>query len=369
MFVAKSFLAYLFTYGKLPLPALGVLRLKILGPKLVPQENKIYAPQFHIDFEEDTSISGSHFTEIVQQKKDLSAEESVAAVHKTTNRILNELLNVRQSVIPGLGTFYPDDEGRYLFRMDPELLESVALCYPDLPLTFISGKSTSAAAAAAIPPKQISAVSREPRSKIGWFFPALALLASSLLLACLISCFFQNRIGLSGPFHSLTPIEASPFNPEENTLLSQPKIDETGAETLVHPEDSFTELGQDDTEMEQDGLLEEMVESDAEPGVSGEHSEGDLFTSMSMDEILKISADKRRQWSDPCVIVVGSFTSREAVNAMIHRLDELNYEIYVEKFGAFYRTGILTDCQTVKQPGFLSGIRNSLEKDAWILKY
>ena len=366
MDVTQCYLSYLFTYGELRLPSLGILRLRKVPAKRMIHEKKIYGPDIIIDFEEDTSIQESHFVKILKNKYGFSKNEASDLLKQNNTRILNELINVRESSIARLGNLYQDETGHFKFSMDNDLQKALQSGFPDIPIRF-TRSIVSDVPRKNKPETSALSIGFEPQEKIGWFFPLLALLATSLLLACLISCFFQKRFEFKSNYPvkktEITVLPDIPANLAEKIPGDdQAMINIPLAEQEI-PKDSFTP---DDPEYYEDRPLQ--------VGNSGEFAAPvtpnfGITPDQSLDEMLQLSAQKRKLLNEPCMVVVGSFQRRDLLDKMILRLNELNQNIYIEKYGSFYRTAILFDCQNKDPQVFLREIRKTLEKDAWLLTY
>ena len=157
---------------------------------------------------------------------------------------------------------------------------------------------------------------------------------------------------------------------ENDTQNNQQFID-----TIDYSEYEIEEIDSSyqDDDYDSDSFPSENIEAN-EYDYYNEYS-GDAATNfinveyMSLDDILQVSATKRIAMDDPCMVVVGSFQRRDLLDKMINTLSELSYNIYIEKYGGFYRTAIIYECQTKNSIDFLHEIRSTIEQKAWILSY
>lgn len=368
-------MSHLFTYGELTIPGVGKLWIKKIPAKRVLQEARIYGPTIMVDFKEDTTIKSTPLTGILANKHGWSMAMAEEKIREAGTKIINDLLNFGESHLYRFGAFKTDNRGDFSFEMDEQLQKSLRLAYPDLPLQLLPVDLKK-------PASSVPAHSFEPvyerRTKIGWFFPFLALLATSLLLACIITCFIQKRFQ-----KSFVPVIITKEQPEGKTKAPAASdsfgIDKDFNRNGVinwdeqNPED-FDPI--DDSLENTDDLFEESSMG-AGPYDSLSDYENESYgylsfkqvESLSLDAMLQLSAKKRLSFSQPCMIVVGSYMRRDLINNMIERLVEMDYEVYVEKFGSFYRTAIIYECASVDARSFLQEIRQRIEPKAWILEY
>jgi hypothetical protein len=370
----------LFSRGELSIPGVGVLWIKKIPAKRVPAQKKIYGPTLLVEFKEDTTIKSSELSGKLESMSHFSPDEAEKKVRETGTAILNNLLNFGESHLHRLGRFHRDDGGNFRFELDSQLQDTLRVIYPDLPLEPLPDENTRSNDVF-LDHTFPHGPEYDKRTKTGWFFPFLALIATSLLLACLVSCFIQKRIEsqlvpylISGKQQSPAPrvVPADSFINDPATGNIFPE--DTMEDTHDAAEPSKEDLRNDPAEP-QTGQIETNMISPPPPEIHDEAQESmDSYSltgieSMELDDILRISARKRLSFRKPCMIVVGSYMRRDLIDKMANRLISLEYEVYIEKYGSFYRTAIIYECDSVDTGNFLSKIRNTIEPKAWILQY
>jgi hypothetical protein len=388
MEIANEFLTYLFTYGELTLPGIGRFYLKKIPSKLASHEKKIYGPTIIIEFEEDLGAESTGISKVLKHKYSWSRSKADRKLSKTTNAILNHLINLKVYAIQGFGKFEMDENGKLLFQKDKELKRSLDILYPDLDIKYIKiEQKTSGTQSIDLPPG--FSPTYQKKVKIGWFFPLLALVATSFLFACIISCYMEKNFERKkGLFSVLLPSS-------ENSETNQNDVKNDSFSDLFENNDSSTQddstsvLSEEtDLEVQDPSEFEDSADFDAylesyenqeqtktieniiknEEQTELENNFRDVVN-MSLDQILQISAAKRNSMSDPCMIVVGSYQRRDLLDKMSNKLNQLGHNIYVEKYGSFYRTAIIYECKTRSKKAFLAEIRTQIDKNAWILTY
>ena len=370
MELANEFIHYLFSYGSLDLPGLGRLYIRKIPARKAHYEMKIYGPDLLIEFKEDTSIEKTAGSRFIRRKFDINKNKAEKKIQKNSTFILNQLLNLGESRIDNFGKFYKDDEEKIKFETDPGLRKLIELQYPDLVIPFFEEKKDSTPEASERSYTNYGQ-GPEPEQKIGWFFPLLSLIATSLLLACLISCYFQKREGSDKGLKIIPFLKDSSAATNDVSTIDFPK--ETDPGTVTSP-DSLTDDDVFDYE-EDDWREESAFEEDTfynDPAIDAADPlliNFDDIGNLSLDYLLQVSAQKRLAMESPCMVVVGSFLRRDLLNNMVNRLNGDGHNIYIEKYGNYYRTAIIYECYTKDQNEFLDSVRHSIEAKAWVLDW
>jgi hypothetical protein len=354
---ASTIISHLFSVGRLTLPGIGGLNLIRVPAKRMVHESKIYGPTILLEFQaQDDPDQALDSVQTAQNPK----------IQKSITKILNDLLNFEESNILNLGRFHKNQNGQFAFDADPELRRTLEKAYPDLEIKILSGKKKQ--------PEKVITTSEsflrpqyDMKKKIGWFFPLIALIATSLLIACLVSCFLQKKfdnafinagpaIQIAGDSSSETPIvvdsakqmATDTFGPADDVGITG--LGMTDSMDLTESPDTADDVFYDEFEVMTDANFKNIE-------------------NLSLDYVLQESATKRLSYDNPCIIVVGSYLRRDLLNNMVKQLNQLEHNIYIEKYGAFYRTAIIYDCNQINTKIFLAQIREELEPKAWILEY
>jgi len=90
---------------------------------------------------------------------------------------------------------------------------------------------------------------------------------------------------------------------------------------------------------------------------------------ISLEELIELGSDLKSNFNKSCIIIVGSFKRKSNSIQMKNRLLKDNFIPYIEKYGKFYRTGVVFDCERKPLYKFLEELRNSIDKGSWVLKY
>jgi hypothetical protein len=373
--LALVMVSHLFSRRKLSIPGVGILSLKKLPAKKKVHEAKLYGPSLLIDFEEDTSLEESALMEELVARHQWSRNEARQKLTDLGGKIINDVLNFGEAHIMHLGRFRKAPNKAFTFEIDPQIQKSFKMTYPDLALQIVPDKKKQELSKK-LQEDYLLGTNFEKKDKIGWFFPLLALIATSLLLACLITCFFQKNQKVS-----FTPIIEKPGELITNSS-SDPQQSSSAAFDSAQSEDDIQTgidssiedpIGEDDL-FREDDFSDESQDSSQDPEESQSSnlptfSNFEDIENQSLDFILQESAAKRLAYNKACMIVVGSYMRRDLIDKMVRKLQKENYDIYIEKYGSFYRTAIIYECNEKNTSDFLQMIRSNIEEKAWILEY
>lgn len=72
--------------------------------------------------------------------------------------------------------------------------------------------------------------------------------------------------------------------------------------------------------------------------------------------------------SETCIIIIGSFSNYQNVNAAERKLKDRGYTVYVEEYGPYTRVGFEFDCKGKNLQAYIRDIRRSIESKAWYLQ-
>ncbi len=100
---------------------------------------------------------------------------------------------------------------------------------------------------------------------------------------------------------------------------------------------------------------------DAAEGAAGKVSE-------TVSEVKEDLSEYPQGISESCVIIIGSFSNYQNVNAAERKLKNRGYSVYVEEYGPYTRVGFEFDCTGKNLEAYIQDIRRSIESKAWYLQ-
>ncbi len=356
MDLTNDIISYIFTEKQLSLPGLGTFYLKQSSSSITPSKRKIYGPKFDIqlkDVEYNTEINAA-FCQFVANKHNKKISQIEDEVHKYSISLLNNLANFGKANINNLGVLKKVNN-KLQFEFSAIFQELLKESYPDLPLLLIERKEDKQDIISET--SKVDArlshdfVRKKEHHKTGWIFPLVILTLLSLGFVCLMYCLSavipdgNSQKGNSNRQNSMPPITAA----KDTTVI-------------------------DVTEAKSDSTLKSQMQNsenveDEEINTTAEGTEVLDLEKISIAELIDMRDNLKNSFNKSCIIIVGSFKRRGNSIRMKDRLVKSGFTPYVEKYGRFYRTGVVFDCNEKPLYAFLEELRNSIEKDSWILKY
>ncbi len=353
MDITNDIISFIFSEKQLSLPGLGVLALSKKTAHRSPTKTKIYGPKFTIDF--DDSISNEaindRFYQFVAIKHNKSKNRVKDELNKYSVEILNNLANFNSAQIKNLGIFKRVDD-KIQFEFSPIFNDLIRESYPDFPLLLIDRKTDDKdekSVQIAIPNEKITQKTKSHTKKQGWFFPLIVLTLLSLGFVCLMYC-LSNIL---------------PAN--KNNDINQKKQNNIITDTTLNEKVHIKHLSEsNDTQKAQ--TLKEMPDNSQNSTKSSEEEIKNL-EKISLEELINLGPELKSNYTKSCIIIVGSFKRKSNSSRMKLRLLKDKFTPYVEKYGKFYRTGVVFDCDKKPLYTFLKELRNSIDKGSWVLKY
>jgi len=359
MDITNDIISFIFTEKQLSLPGLGMLRLSKSSAYRSPARTKIYGPKFNIelqDSEYDKAIN-EKFYQYVANKHKKSVRKVEDEVNKFSIGILNDLANFNSAQIENLGSFKRVND-KIQFEFSPLFNDLLKESYPDFPLLSIDRKQNLSKDISTqdvvTPTPPVSPRKAGTNGKPGWIFPLIVLTLLSLGFVCLMYC-------LSGVF---------PDNKvERNSNIEKPAVitpDSQGKKTTEKPNkvlDTASQIIGSNVTNQNHSENSSSTDSDIN------QKDLDNLDKISLEELIDLGSDLKSNFNKSCIIIVGSFKRKSNSIRMKNRLLKDNFVPYVEKYGKFYRTGVVFDCDKKPLFKFLEELRNSIDKESWVLKY
>lgn len=347
--------AYLFSEGSVSLPGLGVLSISKIPAKRSPSKNKIYAPEFNVNFTDSIHEhdSNKNFIEFLSNKYNISNSKAEKEINSYSIKLLNNLANFNSAQIENLGEFSREKD-KIQFNFSDNFNELLKESYPDFPILFIDRKTEQRKIEQ---PNRNTSINIAPtkvnKKEPGWLFPFITLTIISLLFVCFMYCISaifnknntQNTVTKADLIE--TPVNKSPKQPDTkdtNTLNSA-----TDANTLSSDDD--------------------MIEDNTKLSESRSISRRETLEKISIDKLIALGPNLKQDYNKSCIIIIGSFHRKSNSNRAVKMLLKNNFTPYVEKHNRFYRTGVVFDCDEKPLFEFLQELRETMEKDSWVLKY
>ncbi len=364
MDLTNDIISYIFTEKQLSLPGLGTLYLKQSSASRTPSKRKIFGPKFDIqlkDVDYNTELN-SAFYQFVANKHNKKVNQIEDEIHKYSISLLNNLANFGEATINNLGVFKRINDNLQ-FEFSPIFQELLKESYPDLPLLLIDRNQNKKNIIAGTTKNEIhsqnESIRKKEHHKPSWIFPLIVLTLLSLGFVCLMYC-------LSG----VIPDDNSrkETSNKQNYTQVTTKID-TSAKNRIN--DTITKAKSDSTikSQTQNSADIENEEIDKTTDDINVLSENRDLEKISLAELIDLGDSLKNSFNKSCIIIVGSFKRRSNSIRMKNRLVKSNFTPYVEKYGKFYRTGVVFDCNEKPLYAFLKELRDSIDKDSWVLKY
>jgi len=358
MDITNDIISFIFTEKQLSLPGLGMLHLSKSSAYRSPARTKIYSPKFNIELQDSEydKATNEKFYQYVANKHKKSVRKVEDEVNKFSIDILNDLANFNSAQIENLGSFKRVND-KIQFEFSPLFNDLLKESYPDFPLLSVEReqKSTEDISTHDVvtPISTISSKKTGANGKPGWIFPLIVLTLLSLGFVCLMYC-------LSGVFPDKKVERNSNIeNPAVITSDSQGKKTEKPNKVL----DTASQIT--DSNMTSQNHSENTSSTDSD---INKKDIGNL-DKISLEELIELGSDLKSNFNKSCIIIVGSFKRKSNSIRMKNRLLKDNFIPYVEKYGKFYRTGVVFDCDKKPLYKFLEELRNSIDKGSWVLKY
>ena len=350
MDLTNDIISFLFTYRKLNLPGLGLLELIKTSAKRNVAKNKIIGPEFYLEFhdnEYDKKIL-SDLIKLISSKHKISTKKAEDEIQKLSLNLLNNIANFGSASIDNLGTFSRKNDNLH-FELSPVLAEIIKESYPDYSLPYIKREKKEDTDIPVMTPVYDR---RKASSNKNWIFPFIILTISSIILVCMIYC-----------FSNLMRTDTQKQIVSDTTKISSGKIisQDTSDEFPFEEEVSDSSI-----------KLQEIPSNESSDSVNTENTDQETDTipeKISLEELIKMAPELRTKYEKTCIIITGSFIRKYNARRMIKRLKKDGFTPYSERYGRFHRTGVLFDCNKKPLRVFLKELRQTIDKDSWILKW
>lgn len=364
MDLTNDIISYIFTEKQLSLPGLGTLYLKQSSASRSPSKRKIYGPKFDIQLEDteyDSGINGA-FYQYVANKNKKSINQIEDEVHKYSISLLNDLANYGKANINNLG-FFKRANNKLQFEFSPVFQELLGESYPDLPLLLIDRKENKENIVTKSEKSQditaIDGVRNKKHNKPGWIFPLIVLTLLSLGFVCLMYCLSEVIPGDNTYKEHSNKKNSTLIATGKDTTKKEKQTDTTAIAKPIDTVKSQIQKQRKPENVKNDRRIVNPVTTVQERNLE----KIPLAKLIDMSDSLKKSFDKS------CIIIVGSFKRKSNSIRMKNRLVRSKFTPYVEKYGKFYRTGVVFDCNEKPLYEFLEELRSSIDKNSWVLKY
>jgi hypothetical protein len=352
MGISNDIISFLFVYKKLNLPGLGLLELIRNPARRNAAKNKIIGPGYSIEFHTDKYDEKifNNFVNFLSSKHNISLKKAENTIRKYSLELLNNIANFGSASIDNLGIF-TGKNGKFHFELSPVLAEIIKESYPDYSLPYIKRekKEVISSTGSVTTEKQNKASSEK-----NWIFPFIILTISSIIFVCMIYC-FSNLLS------------------DNNSKQIVSDTTNTASGKIFTPDTSeefpFEEV-QDTTEQSQ-GTTAENADTlnTADKDLNTDTSTAEIPEKVTLEELIKMAPELRKKYEKSCIIITGSFIRKSNASRMISRLQKDGFTPYSEKYGRFHRTGVIFDCNKKPLKSFLKELRQSIDRDSWILKW
>ncbi len=349
MDLTNDIISFLFSYRKLNLPGLGLLVLIKTPAKRNVAKNKILGPDFYLEFHDnqyDERIF-SDFVNYLSSKHKISFKKAENIFRKYSLELLNNIANFGSAAIDNLGAF-SRKKNKLHFELSPVLAEIIKESYPDYSLPYIKRKEKKN-----IPPPVVKPYNTgKNTSSTNWIFPFFILTISSIVIACMIYC-FSNLMREKTDKH----LVADSIKSSTNKIMPP----DSSEEFIFGNENSVTDT-QQSGKISNTGLINQ-------DSVKLNQKTDTIPVKITLEKLIKMAPELRSEYEKTCIIITGSFIKKYNARRMIKRLQKAGFSPYSERYGKFHRTGVVFDCNKKPLRVFLKELRQSIDKDSWVLKW
>ncbi len=380
MDINNEIVSFLFSVGKVNLPGLGLLKLDKSSSVISPAKTKISGPRYSVNFIEKEFDEDNHskFIEYLSGKYSKDRKYFEEKVRKTSAVILNNLLNFGSAEIKNLGTISIKN-GNKIFEMMPFLKEVLHKSYPDLPIVYINRKNNvdfidKNENKNKNKNKNISGLytqKRDRNNKGGWLFPLIMLTLMSLVLVFLIYClFYFVDSGKSKKMKTQPEISVVKDTVKDIGSATEDKIFEKYASSdssASEVEKNSSKKDEQNNEMTTSSTDKNKVIDNKNTAVNSNKFKD--LDKINLTELLNFGPELINQYDKSCIIIVGSFVKKSNASRMLQKMYNDGFTPYVERYGEYHRTGVIFDCNERPLYDFLQELRDTIDKESWILKY
>ncbi len=376
MDINNEIISFLFSVGKVNLPGLGLLRLDKSSSIINPAKTKISGPKYSVSFTEKEFDEKSHhkFVEYLSNKYSKDREYFEEKIKKTSAVILNNILNFGSTEIKNLGTISIKNEKK-VFEMMPFLQEILDKSYPNLPMVYINRKNDIDFIDER-DKKNITGLytQKRKRNSKGWIFPLIMLTLISLLFVFLLYClFYVIDLEKSEKTKDIAQTEIAVIKDttttKDTSLTAEDKIFDQYAEndsvSDIEKISSKSDKNKEETQISNRNKTKKINKKTTR----GNNNELKNLDKINLTELLNFGPELINQYDKSCIIIVGSFVKRSNASKMLQKMYDYGFAPYVERYGEFHRTGVIFDCNDRPLYDFLQNLRDTIDKDSWILKY
>ena len=318
-------------------------------------------PGKKIAYSESHDESSTALSSIIAKNTGLSTEFSKNFVEEFSSEVLRGLMESNRVEIAYLGNLQKEEDGKINFISNQLTEDRINKSLPKVDLP----------PAQAVPPpvyKEENPIETKPVSQVGTKVEAVPMLQntrtgevfkSSSLWNWLIAIFgFLGLLALlifgfkacnsdTDPVITEAEKENLEYLEEQEALKSNDSGE--GSEEISY--DQEVEVLEDEQEM----LEETVADNDTD------NNDGENETVTSIDSNLE---------ADDCIIILGSFTNSENVEAISRKVRNSSHSIYTESHGPYTRVGLKAPCADISNDykGFLRKVRAEFDiNGAWYL--
>lgn len=325
-------------------PGLGTFGFATKSASFGEGRKSLLPPRKTISYSEVHNNSDQSLAKIIAEQNGLSLSKAQAFIEEFSSEVLSGLMSSNQVEIAYLGQLEKDEKGKVNFKSNAVTEERINKWKPELKLPPVQAvkppvfevekpvvpKPTSQVGTRVEPVPMIQntkPIEEEDSGIKSWLFGCLGLLG--LLAVTVVG--FKMCSSTESSFKTKAQIENEEYianGGEENAEVIE--------EEIKYNDDSDASMGSND------------IQSENEP--SKEKAKGQLEGS--------------------CIIILGSFTNDENVQAITRKVRNSRYDLYTEEHGPYTRVGVQAPCLKISDDykGFLSKIRSEFNVNgAWYL--
>jgi len=374
----NDIISFLFAEGKIELPGLGTLTLSKTSAHRNPTKNRITGPKYRFElFDSDkTSVNNSKFSEYISNKYNKDRKKVDSEINKYSINILNDLANFNKATIENLG-YFSRKNNKINFSVSPLFMELLNESYPNFPLLLVNRKHEEKIKDEKIKiaplPLSKTDTKRKRKRKNPWLTPFLVLTAISLIFVCFVYCvsgLFKSDVVENKNISQNDTIENSIINNQKTDSSNKSTFEDKGISNLDTNENEKSKNNQT-YEVDSSTMLDEnnKIENTDNIELDNNNERINNLEKIDLEKLIALGPQLKNGYNKSCIIIVGSFHRKSNADKMIKHLDKSGYKPYSEKYGKFYRTGVIFDCNKQSLFDFLQQFRQSINKGSWILKY
>lgn len=357
MDLSKDIIAYLFSEYRISFPGFGTLILVREGAKINPGKNKIIGEKYKGVFLYDEYYNENikSFINFIKNKYKLDEKTAENTFHKYSLDLLNNFTSSDSAEINGLGMFLKQN-GNFSFQLSSTLNELASNAFPDYPLLLMDKPvQENAEEISAIPEMLVHKPVLKKSTKSKRFYITLF----SLIFVGGILCFIFCILNLKNK-QSADDITSNDQDTTENVINQDTAVFAREDDMSVFMDSAETEVAKV-VENEED----EMVKQESKPKVN---KSPETIVSKDFYINLQNSTSLKRFYSKTCIVISGSFKSKNNALKLFKKIVKNDFEPYAEFHSGMYRVGSIANKDAISPEDHLIRIQNSIEQNSWILQ-